>query len=182
MEIQILLVLLILVLGSVAYAAASGAPWIPTRRVDIEELLGILDLKPNERFYELGCGDGRVCLAVARRFPQTQVIGIELSFLQWLIARIRVFFSGLRNVRIRFGNIFGATYRDADVLYFFLMSEVNAKLAEKFRFELRPGSRVFSYIFPVANWKETRGWRLGGSHPLREYTVGSAPGSYPQST
>ena len=53
-------------LGSMAYAALSGAPWVPTWKGDIDRAKRLLDLKSGETFIELGCGDGRVTIGVSR--------------------------------------------------------------------------------------------------------------------
>jgi len=163
-------------LASVAYAAANGAPWVPTRPKDLEAFIKALELKPGEKFYELGAGDGRVCIAVARKFPEAEVVGVELSVVQYLAARLRVWRSGLKNVRILWRNAFKVSLKDAAVVYVFLLPETNGRLDEKFRRELRPGARVYTYAFRMDGWTPTREFSSSpdGLH-VREYV-------YPQST
>jgi len=76
-----------LLLCSFAYAAWSAAPWVPTKKHDVERARNLLALRAGETVYELGCGDARMCLALAQ--DGARAVGIELSFLQWLAAKIR---------------------------------------------------------------------------------------------
>ena len=48
-----------------------------------------------------------------------------------------------------YGDMFKISLADADVVYVFQWPSVNAKLAEKFRKELRPGTYVVSYMWEV---------------------------------
>lgn len=43
-----------------------------------EDLLDALDLRGSERALDLGCGRGAVLVALARRLPQGQAVGIDL--------------------------------------------------------------------------------------------------------
>ena len=57
----------------------------------------------------------------------------------------------------------------ATVVTLYLFPELNAKLAPKFLVELRPGTRVVSHRFPVADWTPSR--VLGADAMRRPYPV-----------
>ncbi len=137
---------------SLAYASSSGAPWVPTWRRDNKRIAALLKLKPGEKCYELGCGDARVTVALARA-TGANVVGIELSALQYLAACLRVVVSRVPSASVRFGNVFSKNLSDADAIYLFLMPETYEKLVPKFESELRPGTRVASYVWPIPGWK-----------------------------
>lgn len=44
-----------------------------------EEVLGLLELKGDERVLDIGCGDGRITVKVAARVPDGAVIGVDAS-------------------------------------------------------------------------------------------------------
>lgn len=88
----ILFVIILILLASVAYAAHRGAPWVPTWKRDLRRIEKLAQLKKGERFIELGCGTGRVCRYLAKH-TEANTFGIELSFLQWLVARSLVYLS-----------------------------------------------------------------------------------------
>jgi hypothetical protein len=52
--------IIVLIILPFAIAGISFAPWVPTRSKDIKRGLDLAKMKPNEIFFELGCGDGRV--------------------------------------------------------------------------------------------------------------------------
>lgn len=79
-------ILIFLLLASAAYAAYRGAPWVPTWKKDLLRIEKLANLKKEEKFIELGCGTGRVCRYLAKT-TEAETFGIELSILQWMIAR-----------------------------------------------------------------------------------------------
>ncbi len=150
----------LVLLSSMAYAALSGAPWVPTWKRDIDRAKRLLDLKPGERFVELGCGDGRVTIALSRVPPpesqeglgEVCTVGVELSIAQWFAAQVRRVLTRSWNTRFVLGNAFSYDLRDADAVYVFLMPETYQKLRPKLEAELKPGARVLSYVWPIEGW------------------------------
>lgn len=139
-------------LASLAYAAASGAPWAPTWQRDVERAGKMLDLKPGMKVYELGSGDGRICFHLAK--TGADIIGIELSIGHLLFCWLKAF--QLPNVWFRLQNAFKTDLRDADVVYMFLFPEIYEKFREKFERELRPGTKVLTYVWPIEGWKPVK--------------------------
>ncbi len=164
---QILLALVLVLAFSVAYASASGAPWVPTWRRDIERFLVLAQPVAGERMFELGCGDGRVVITAAKERGVSGV-GVELSLLQVLVANVRSLWSR-SGVRIRWQNAFNADIKNADLVYLFLMPETYAKIRPKFEAELKPGARVVSYVWPIPGWEPTKIDRLEGANSLYLY-------------
>ncbi|MEK7452285.1 MAG: methyltransferase domain-containing protein [Patescibacteria group bacterium] len=148
----ILYTLSFILLISFAYAANAGAPWVPTWKKDLERIVKLANLKPGETFIELGCGNGRVCLAVARKMKQAKIIGAELSLLQVCIAWLQATLSGLSNIKIKFGNAFHQDLSNIDVVYMFLMPETYQKIRDKLELELKTGARVITYVWPIPGW------------------------------
>lgn len=137
----------------VILAAFSMAPWVPSRKSDLDRIHRLADLKNGEKFYDLGCGDGRVCLFVGERNPDADVVGLELAYPLFFWAKIKQRFSGLLNVRIVLRNVFKHDFSDADVVYFFgIPPTLNNQLKKKFEKELRKGARVIVYDIPMVGW------------------------------
>ncbi len=162
-------IIFFILLFSLAYAAASGAPWVPTFRGDIDRLKKLLALQDGEKFVELGCGDGRVILSLLslphlkgelgggntlpRGNSRLVGTGLELSLLQYLIANIRRILSRTWNVKFILANAFHYDLRDVDAVYMFLMPETYEKIRPKLEAELRPGTRVVTYVWPIEGWE-----------------------------
>lgn len=129
-----------------------GIPWQPTDMKRVRRMLVMSNLKPGEVLYDLGCGDGRILLCAAREF-QAYAVGVELNPWLYVLALLRVFFSGLSpRVKVIFGNLHQISLHKADVVAIFLFSHVNEHLQDKFRRELKKGARVVSYVWKLPSW------------------------------
>jgi SAM-dependent methyltransferase len=135
-----------LLLASMAYAAASGAPWVPTHKRDFDRFIDLVDPQSGEKLYELGAGSARLSREIARRCG-VEAVGVELSLFQVLIGKWLS--RNNSNVEIRWANMFNVDLSDADIMYLFLIPETYERLAEKLQSEMRPGSKVVSYVWPV---------------------------------
>jgi SAM-dependent methyltransferase len=171
-------------LGSLAYASHAGAPWVPTWKKDFERIIKLANLKSGETFIELGCGNGRVCRAVAKRSgtpslikegagggrtEAVSVIGVELSLLQFLIAQLQVKLSGLKNIQMKLGNAFHQDLSKMDVVYMFFLPETYEKIRGKLEKELKPGARVIAYVWPIEGWKPVAIDELEGQPKIYVY-------------
>jgi len=148
----ILLVLVIFVAGSAAWASLSAAPFVPTASRDIERLLDLAEVTSDDVLYDLGSGDGRLLFAAAKR--GARAVGYEISILPFLISQVRRMMSRDRRlVTIRFRNFFQTDLAPASVVVAFLLPKSMAQLGPKFVRELRPHTRVVSYAFKIAGWE-----------------------------
>lgn len=163
-----LLVVGIILLGSAAYAGWRGAPWVPMRRGDAARLAALLALKPGERFLELGCGDGRVTVAVAKH-SGVHAVGVELSLLQFFAAWVRGKLSRVPGVSFRLGDAFSADVSQADGMYLFLMPDTYEKIRPKLEAELKSGARVVTYVWPMPGWTAQQEHRVEGKPVLFLY-------------
>jgi SAM-dependent methyltransferase len=112
----------------------------------------LADLVPpetNVTFIDLGCGLGDIVTHIARARPQARVIGVETAPLSFLIAWIRAKMFARANAQIRFQSIWDTDVSNADVVYAFLSPAPMARLNEKLRTEMKPGSRFISNSFAV---------------------------------
>ncbi len=169
---------ILILLFSLAYASASGAPWVPTFKRDIERIRRLLDLKDGEKFVELGCGDGRVVLALSSPLLQKErdrvrskiiAVGVELSIIQWIAAQIRRIITRSWNTRFVLGNAFAYDLRDADAVYLFLLPETYEKIRPKLEAELKPGARLVSFVWPIPDWNPTKVDEMPGAAKLYLY-------------
>lgn len=144
----LLLILLIFALGF-AITSISGAPWVPVRSFDVEQLLDDSKLEKGQLYIELGCGDGRLIKAAAAR--GAHAIGYELNPLLWIIATLRT--AGIKNARVKFGDFWKADLTKADVVMAFLVPRTMPRLDRKASKELKKSAVLVSYIFEIAGKK-----------------------------
>lgn len=135
-----------------AYAGFRGAPWVPMRALDVERVVRLADIKPGQKVYDLGCGDGRFLFAAAERGAHAH--GFEISLIPYVIARVRwLFFKKRKMVTITFKDFWYADFSRADVVYFFLMPAAYPRLQTKLKKELKPGAVVLAYVWPFPDWE-----------------------------
>jgi SAM-dependent methyltransferase len=149
---KILLFITFLFLLSLAWSGKSFAPWVPTKKKDVKRIMTLAGLAPGEVWIELGCGDGRTTLAAAKTGARAS--GIEMAVPMYLIAKLRALQT---TANIYFGNLYNFDLTKADVIYFFGMPDaITRKLKIKLEAELKPGTRVISYAFPIKGWGPTK--------------------------
>lgn len=162
-----LIFILFIFLGSFAYAGIKAAPWFPTWSRDIERFLKLADIKPGEKFYDLGCGDGKLVFAAAG--AGAKAVGFEISLLPYLIAKTRSFF--VQNTEIKFRDFWKQTTFDPDVVYLFLTPKANQKAKKKLEQELKKGARVIAYTWPIEGWEPVKKDEAPGQPPIYLYII-----------
>lgn len=104
MEIYIVVILFILLLP-LAIAARSLAPLVPALNKDMKRIARLAEMQPDETFYELGSGDGRVCRYINRQC-NVKAVGIELALTLVVYCWIHKLISGDKNLSYRCANLF----------------------------------------------------------------------------
>jgi len=127
-----------------------GAPFVPTPSKVLRRMIELADIKPGEKVYDLGCGDGRLVIA-ANRKCQARAVGIEISPLAYVLARLRAFASGA-DVTFILGNFMDHDISDADVVFCYLLEGHMKKLESKFK-TLKKDSRVVCHQFEIPGWE-----------------------------
>jgi SAM-dependent methyltransferase len=145
--IVIVLAVLLLAFGGVVLV---GAPYLPTLKPQVMAALELADLKPGQTLLELGCGDGRVVLAAARR--GYQVIGYELNPFLVLIARLQTF-RYRPTAKIIWGDFWQKSWPEADAIFIFLLPRYMKKLDTKvIQYNHKP-VKLVSFAFQIPGKK-----------------------------
>jgi hypothetical protein len=150
---QIIGVLIVVaIFFSILISSISIAPWVPSPKKHLRQILGIANIKPGERFYDLGSGDGRAVICAAKDFG-ARATGIELSLPLFVSSTIKCFFSrGQSNIIL--GNLFKRDFSDADVIYIYGTPQaMENRLRAKIEKECKPGTRIVTFVFEFPGWK-----------------------------
>lgn len=124
-----------------------GAPWVPSPTETIRKMLVLAKLKPGERLYDLGSGDGRIVLISAREFGAIST-GIEIDPFRASYSRLLIRLSRLGGrARVVRSSFYTVNLSDADVVTLYLLQETNDRLKPKLEKELKPTCRVVSRVF-----------------------------------
>lgn len=105
-------------------------------------------LPESVRFIDIGSGFGGLVLYLEKRFPGNCFFGIEIAPLPWLMSQARAWSrrSNARFMRGDYGQIDLSAY---DVVFAFLSPAAMPALWRKARAEMRPGTLLLSYEFPI---------------------------------
>ncbi|MDZ7785580.1 MAG: methyltransferase [Candidatus Saccharibacteria bacterium] len=130
-----------------AFVVFFGAPYLPTLSPQIDRALNLADLKEGETLLELGCGDGRVVAAAAKR--GYKVVGYELNPVLALFSWVRTRkYRG--QVKIVWGNFWRKKMPEADAIFVFLLQRYMKKLDNKITQEYSGKSiKLVSFAFKV---------------------------------
>ncbi len=94
---------------------------------------------------DLGCGLGGPLARLRGLRPDLRLAGVEAAPLNWLIARLRLG----RHADIRLGDLWDSDLSQADVVYAYLSPAPMARLWQKARQEMHPGSLLISNTFAI---------------------------------
>lgn len=137
-------------------------PYVPTSQTVVKAMLDLAELKAGDVHYDLGCGDGRIVIAAAKR--GAKATGIDLDPQRIREANQNAEEAGLKG-KVTFieGDLFDFDFSKADVLTLYLLPSVNLKLRPKILKELKPGTRVVSHAFDMGDWEPEKEITVDGS-------------------
>lgn len=152
-------VLLALFVPAVATAAAVlevPTPYLPSTQSNVDEMLRLAAVRPNDVVYDLGSGDGRVVISAARDWG-ARGVGVELD--PKLVAESRELArrDGVESrVSFREDDVLKAPIADATVVTMYLLTPLVNRLQPRLLAELKPGTRIVAHDYGFADWKPDR--------------------------
>lgn len=145
-------------------------PYGPTPPEAVEKLLALAEIKPGDVLYDLGCGDGRIVVAAAKKYG-IKAVGVDIDPQRVKESLANVKTNQVENlVTILEGDLFATDFSQATVVALFLGNDMNVKLMPQLR-KLKPGTRILSFEFHMRGAKPNEvvcGTRLEDGH---EYTI-----------
>lgn len=173
-------ILAILVAATVTFAQKPEfhpnqlAPFVPSPYQIVSKMLELAKIKPGEKVYDLGSGDGRVVIFAVQKYD-AKAVGIELSPRLVKSSQEEIKRLGLTDrASIVHGDVFDADLGDADVVILYLMRDSNNTLKPKLEKALKPGARVISHDYEIEGWKPQHEERVDAyrrSHKIYVYRM-----------
>ena len=152
-------------LVAAAPALAQRTPdviYVPTPPEVVEEMLSLAGVKKGDVLYDLGSGDGRIAVTAAKRYG-IRAVGIDIDPERIREAKENAANAGVSHlVTFRQEDLFKADFREATVVTLYLLPDLNVKLRPRLWRELKPGTRVVSHQFDMADWKPEKEVELNG--------------------
>lgn len=145
-----LAVLVLVVAASILWSTLrTGMPPMPSLGRAPRAMLEMVETPPDGAIVDMGSGWGTLAVRFARRFPETPVVGYEVSLFPWLVSVLLVRLMRLDNLRFYRRDFRKADLDGVTVLLCFLMPE--GMQAVQQRLARDPGSVrwVISHCFAL---------------------------------
>jgi len=128
------------------------APYLPTPLPVVDRMLAMAQVKKTDVVFDLGCGDGRIVIAAAKKYG-ARGVGIELDPELIRSAKAQALLDGLdRQVSFRLEDATKTDLRQATVVALYLLPDSNRILRPRLEEQLRPGAFVISHNYKIPGW------------------------------
>ena len=132
-----------------------GAVYVPTKHKTVEKIVELAQVKPDMKAADLGSGDGRIVIALAKAGAEAH--GHEINpLLVWLSKR-NIRKAGLTGKAFIHHNSYWREDLSAfDIVVVYALPRVVKKLESKLNAELKPDAKVISNIYPFPSWSPAK--------------------------
>lgn len=152
LEFILVLVTIGLLLFLLSMVWPPDSPWSPWWRTSgkIAKLqCKLAKVSKNDIVYDLGCGDGTALITAAKSYG-ARGVGVEIDPLRYIIAKLRVRLHGLsKEITLYRDNFFHVDTSEATVVFMYLVPKALAKLKPKLLNELKPGTKVVTFVYKI---------------------------------
>lgn len=127
-----------------------GAPFLPIPKEKIERAIQLIDLKPGQKFVDLGAGEGRILILAAKK--GAQAFGFEINPFLVLLANLNIKREKVQNLAVcQWKNFWRQDLSSFDVVFIYGIGQIMNRLEKKLKKELKAGAKVVSFIFQLPN-------------------------------
>ena len=140
--------------------AGKDVVWVPTPQATVNKMLDLAKLTPQDFLMDLGSGDGITVITAAKR--GARAMGVEYNPDMVALAQRRAAEAKVSD-RATFvkADLFETDFSKAQVITMFLLPDINLRLRPKI-LELKPGTRIVSNTFTMAEWEADETGTAGG--------------------
>lgn len=128
-----------------------GAPFVPSRYETLKKMMALAKVKPGMKTADLGSGDGRIVIALAKAGAEAH--GYEINpLLVWWSRRIIKKEKLSDQAFIHWVNFWRHNVSSFDVVTIFGINYIMKNLERKLKKELKPDARIVSNGFTFPTW------------------------------
>ena len=144
--------LLGLLLGLVA-PQVPRAPYVATPPDVVDRMLDLASITSRDVLYDLGCGDGRIVIAAARKFG-ARGVGVDIDPARIAEAQRNAARAQVDHlVTFRLQDALDTDVSEATIVTLYLLSAQNVALRPALTRQLRPGARIVSHNYAMGDWE-----------------------------
>ncbi len=138
------------------WAFRNGIVPMPTSPVQTRTIVQNLPKNPGPFIYDLGSGFGTLAISLAKRYPNSTVVGIESSPIPfWFSCILRKIYR-VPNLSFRREDFLKTSVADASAVIVYLYRDGVRNLKPKLEKELQPGVWILSNTFAFPEWKPVK--------------------------
>lgn len=137
-------------------APASLAPYVPTPEDVVDRMLQLARVTKDDVVYDLGCGDGRIVVAAAKKYG-ARGVGVDIDPQRIAESEANARKAGVEHlVSFKLEDAMKVDVSPATVVTLYLLSASNLKLRPILTKQLKPGSRIVSHAFSMGDWEPAK--------------------------
>lgn len=145
----------------------------PTKRTPkrvINEIIELMRLEKEDKFLDLGCGEGNVVLE-AYRYAKCKCFGYDISPIMIILARTKriLHFPMSKNIVFEGENIFELDLKSFTKIYCFLDEKTMNALKKRIQKYVLNGGVVYSYRYGIEDIKNEKKVKLSDNEYLYIY-------------
>jgi len=153
-----------------AQARTPDVVYVPTPHDVVTKMLELGAPKKDDLLYDLGCGDGRIVVAAAKR-TGCKAVGFDIDPERVAEARKNIQKNHVADrAKIEQQDIFELDLSKVNVVTLYLLPTLNVKLIPQLE-KLKPGSRIVSHDFDMAGVKPDRVVTVTSSEDNVQHTI-----------
>jgi ribosomal protein L11 methylase PrmA len=119
-------------------------------------MLALARVTGKDTVYDLGCGDGRIVITAARRFG-ARGVGVDIDPQRIAESNTNARIEKVEHlVNFKLEDAMAVDVSPATVVTLYLLSASNLTLRPKLTKELKPGARIVSHAFSMADWEAAK--------------------------
>jgi len=122
-------------------------PYVPIGKKDMKVAVAALKLQQKDRFLDIGSGDGRVVLYVAKLYPDINCTGIEKNKLLVLWSRFLAWILRRKNAIFFVEDATKFDYNGYNKIFMYLTLDLIVQIMPRLKKILKSGARVVSCKF-----------------------------------
>lgn len=129
---------------------------MPSTNLNVDEMLRLAAVRPQDVVYDLGSGDGRVVIAAARDYG-ARGVGLDIDGALVRESRENARRAGVADrTEFREQDLLTANVTEASVVTVYLLPTLVRRLQDKLFSELRPGTRIVAHEYGFPDWTPDR--------------------------
>ncbi len=130
------------------------APFVPTPPEVVDKMLELAQANKDSVIYDIGCGDGRIVVAAAKKYG-ARGVGIDIDPVRIKESKANAKASGVEKlVKFREEDATKTDISPATIVTLYLLPESNELLRPKFERELKPGTLIITHNYIVPGWED----------------------------